>query len=289
MIFLVDAMCKKMLEDYMGLHASLYCPLPDSTIVTMLCMKSIETVHGKPTSDVSATQDCTVFFDYPISIPMSKVPTKRFTFKCTRLVEDRRPRQNPLLAMMVRRNVETAHLLPPRERGFMTGRDVFYNDLRKYLEDKGVGFEVDASASLGDEFIKHLTYALFPLSQKVWISINEKNNRGEAAPNSELGVFFGRKILGHKSDKPDMALTVQHLQDLWIGMGDILAKCNWTSVSLPIKHLSILFQKYAQRTSSQAERQLSLINKERPARNVETVLRKKFTVLRKKLFCAGGA
>ncbi len=80
--------------------------------------------------------------------------------------------------MMGRRNVETNQLPPPRERGVMIGKDVSYNDLRKYLEDKGVGFKVVIAASLGNECIKHLTYALSPFSQKVWIAINEKHNRG---------------------------------------------------------------------------------------------------------------
>ena len=70
----VDATCKKVLEDYMGLHASLYCHLPDSTIVTMLCVESIETAYGKPASDVSATQDCTVFFTIHNRSPCQKIP-----------------------------------------------------------------------------------------------------------------------------------------------------------------------------------------------------------------------
>ncbi len=118
--------------------------------------------------------------------------------------------------------------------------------------------------------MKHLTYAWFPLSEKVWIAINEKHNRGGAAPDPDFGVFFGRKVLGHKLDKPDLAVTVRHLQELWIGMGQTLTKGNWHDVSLPIKHLSLLIQKYAERTCSQAERQSGLISKEQPARNVET-------------------
>ena len=82
--------------------------------------------------------------------------------------------------------------------------------------------------------------------------------------------FFGRKVFGHKLDKPDLKVTVRHLQELWIRMGQILTKGNWHDVSLPIKHLSLLIQKYAELMCSQAERQLGLINKEQPARNVET-------------------
>jgi len=139
---------------------------------------------------------------------MTEGPTKTFTFECTRPVEQRQPRANPLRAMTVQRNLAYTHLPPPRMRGAMTGKDELYNDIRSYLEVKVVGFDVDSASFLGDEFVKHLSYALFPLSEKVWIANNEKHNRGGAAPDPEFGVFFGRKFLGHKLHKPDLAVTV---------------------------------------------------------------------------------
>jgi hypothetical protein len=81
--------------------------------------------------------------------------------------------------------------------------------------------------------------------------------------------FWERKILGHKADKPCMITVVQHLQDLWIGMGKVIDNENWSVASPKIKILSNLIQAYARRTSSQAERQLNLISQENPARNVE--------------------
>ena len=53
----VDATCKEVLHGFLGLHAAQYCLLPDSTIVTMVCVKSIESVHGKPAADVGSTHD----------------------------------------------------------------------------------------------------------------------------------------------------------------------------------------------------------------------------------------
>ena len=86
----------------------------------------------------------------------------------------------------------------------MQGGDVLlYNDLKKYLQDKGVGFEVVTAASLGEESIKQLTYALFPF---MWIAINDEHNRRGSALYPEFGVFYGRKILGHKLDIPEMVL-----------------------------------------------------------------------------------
>jgi phage baseplate assembly protein gpV len=46
---------------------------------------------------------------------------------------------------------------------------------------------------------------------------------------------------------------VQHLQDLWIGMGKVIDNENLSVVSPKIKNLSNLVQAYARRTSSQVE------------------------------------
>ena len=100
----------------------------------------------------------------------------------------------------------------------MAARDILYNDIRKYMHDQTVGFPVDQADSLGDEFLKHFTYVVFPLSHSVRKALNNKHNcRGEAH-DPEFSVFFGRKILGHKADKPCFTTIAQHLQDLWIGM-----------------------------------------------------------------------
>ena len=77
-----QATCKEVLAEFLVLHASGYSPLPDSTSVSMFCLKISDTVQGKPASDVGATQDCSIFLDYPISLAISEVPTKRFTFRC---------------------------------------------------------------------------------------------------------------------------------------------------------------------------------------------------------------
>jgi hypothetical protein len=221
------------------------------------------------TTQDNLLQDGTVFLDYPVTLAMSEVPTKRFTFKCHRLVEDRQSRQDLVVAMMVQRNSGDLHVPPVRARLVMTGKDNLYNDIRKYLQDNEVVFSADLADSVGDEFLKHLTYALFPLSSNHWKSLHDTHNRGGAAPDPEFGVFFGRKILGHKVYNPCLPSVVQHLQDMWFGMGIILKKGNWPVVSLKIKHLLTLIQKYAERTCSQTERQKRLFNTELHARNIE--------------------
>ncbi len=76
--------------------------------------------------------------------------------------------------------------------------------------------------------------------------------------------------MGHKKDKPCMISVVQHLQELWIRMGKILETENWPDVSRKLKNLSHLFQAYAGRISSQADRQLNLFRTAVPARSVQT-------------------
>ena len=58
----------------------------------------------------------------------------------------------------------------------MTRKDVLYNDLRKYLQDQGVGFPADLADSLGDAFLVHLIATLFPLNNNVRKAINDKHN-----------------------------------------------------------------------------------------------------------------
>jgi len=80
-----------------------------------------------------------------------------------------------------------------------------------------------------------------------------------AAPDPEHSVFFERKTLRHKADRPYVTMIVHHIQKLWIGIRTVLKTCNWPSVSLKIKNLLNAIQRYAQRISSQAKRHLNLI------------------------------
>ena len=101
----------------------------------------------------------------------------------------------------------------------MTTRDVLYNDLRDYLTSQGVEFTDDLAPTLvGDEILKNLSSTLFALIKSVWKAINDKHNRRGHALDLEFAVFFGRKILGQKTDRPCMPVVVQHVQDLWLGM-----------------------------------------------------------------------
>ena len=45
----------------------------------MLCVKRYDIIHGMPGFDAGSIQDCSVFLDFPVSMAMSEVPTKRFT------------------------------------------------------------------------------------------------------------------------------------------------------------------------------------------------------------------
>jgi hypothetical protein len=69
--------------------------------------------------------------------------------------------------MMEQRATWNIHLPPIRTRYIMTARDILYNDIRKYMHDQTVGFHDEHVDSLGDEFLKHLTYVVFPLSHSV--------------------------------------------------------------------------------------------------------------------------
>jgi len=127
----------------------------------MMCVKICETVHGKSASYVCSPQNCSVFMDFPVSMAMSSVSTKRFNFKCSRPVEARPPRTYPIVVMVALRNNGCLHLPPVRTRSDMTWKDILYNEFRKYLQDHGAGFPAELASSLGDEFMKHVTYAFF--------------------------------------------------------------------------------------------------------------------------------
>jgi hypothetical protein len=154
----------------------------------------------------------------------------------------------------------------------MNAQDVLYNDLRQCLKDHGVGFSADLAASVGDGFLRHLTSALFPLGRNIWTSlVNDRHNRVGPAPDQVFEAFFGRKVLGHRADRPCLLTVAQNLQELWIGMGSLLEKDeNWIVFSPKLKILANAIQAYVKRVSSQADRQLSLISLDEPARNVQT-------------------
>jgi hypothetical protein len=134
----LDAWCKEVLFEFWATHASYYSPLPESTNVVMMCAKNFDMIHSISASDVGTIQDCTVLLDFPVSMAMSKVPTKRFTFECIRPIEARPPRQNLVVVMMTQMNFGCLHLPPVRtSRIVITGKDVLYNDFRKYLKDRG--------------------------------------------------------------------------------------------------------------------------------------------------------
>jgi hypothetical protein len=201
-----------------------------------------------------------------------KVPTKQFLFKCKRAIEHRRPHVDAFTVILESQNTGNSHLPHVRARSIMNAQDSLYNDLRQFLKDNGEGFSADLARSVGDGFLRHLTSALFPLELHFLNSLrNDRHNREDPAPYPEFGAFLGRKAHGHKAYRPCLLTVVQNLQEIWIGMGCLLAKDeNWIVFSPKLKILSNTIQGYAKRISSQAERQLSLVTLEEPARNMRT-------------------
>jgi hypothetical protein len=153
--------CKELLEPFLQSNASDYSPLPVSTCVVMMCAKLGDTLQARSASNVDSLKNCTFFLDYPVTTTMAEVPSKRFTIKCSSQIEDQRPRRDPIVFMMAQRTVGFTHLPSPRVRSFMNAKDILYNDIIQYLNDNGVGFPVDVTPSLGVDFVKHLTSALF--------------------------------------------------------------------------------------------------------------------------------
>ena len=95
-------------------YASDYSPLPDNCKVILLCIKINDTIHGKSIADVKIDKDCFAFLDFPISVPLAEVPTKRFVFKCYRPIEERRPRANVVVVLMASELL--THVHPVRKR-----------------------------------------------------------------------------------------------------------------------------------------------------------------------------
>jgi hypothetical protein len=50
-----------------------------------------DTFKGRTASDVVTLRDCTILIDFPVSMAMTEMPTKKFTFRFIHPVEDRRP------------------------------------------------------------------------------------------------------------------------------------------------------------------------------------------------------
>jgi len=85
----------------------------------------------------------------------------------------------------------------------MTRKDTLYNDFRDYLREQGVGFPHDLASTLGENFLSNLSEIIFTLSSKVWRALNDKHNRGVAAPEQEFTVFFGKRVYSKKADRPN--------------------------------------------------------------------------------------
>jgi hypothetical protein len=181
---ILESRSRRMLHGCIGIflatYAPDYSPLPDNNKDSLFCPKLSDTVQGKSATDVGVIKDCSAFLDFPISVPLTEVPTKLFVFKCYRPVEERRPRVDPVVILMATQSKRSEHLPPVRERYMMHGKDIVYKDLRQYLQGQGARFLHDLCISVGDEFLNYLTSALFPLSLGVWKQINDEHNRGGA-------------------------------------------------------------------------------------------------------------
>jgi hypothetical protein len=104
----VGITCKQVLESYVQSDAIDYSPLPGDTKVIMMCT----VVNGT----VESVKDCSVFLDFTVLMAMTEIPTKRFTFKCSRPVEEQRPRVDAIRVLMASQSVGNVHLPAVRAR-----------------------------------------------------------------------------------------------------------------------------------------------------------------------------
>ena len=125
------------------------------------------------------------------------------------------------------------------------------------------------ASSVGDDFLSNMSAIFFPLSQKLWIALNDKHNRGGAAPEPEFAAFFGRRVFCKKADRPNYGHVLQHLHEVWIGTHAIVKKGNWPFVALKLKHLFLSIEKYCKRIIGQGERPAILHQPGEPARTAE--------------------
>jgi len=182
-------------------HAPQLYPLPSSSIVVVMCDKISGTYQAGMHGHDTIVKDCALFLDNHVTMAMSKFPTRPFALKCTRPIEHQRVRVNPLTIWMARQSYECILLHEPRARRIMTARDILHNEFRKYMKAQAVGI-LGGDASSLVVIVKRLTDVVFPLTLSVWKQLNDTKNRRCAAPDLEFGVFFGRKVKGHKADRP---------------------------------------------------------------------------------------
>lgn len=213
-----------------------------------------------------ATESVTCFLRDPIGFVLDTIGN-RFYFNITLPVAARAAPVNAL-SILMQSQQPSIHRFP-NERDRVTGKDELYNDIIAWLRAEGAGWNADTVDTVGIAFVSTLTTALFPLGNNVWRAINDPHNRGGPAPDPVFAGFFGRKILGHKTSRPNLQRTVEHLQELFIGAGSWLKKGRWPFVSLKIKALSTLIFKYHERTSDQAVRQSKMNTVAEPARTEE--------------------
>ena len=88
--------------------------LPEGSTIVLRCVKMNDArLHGgRPTVDVDRVKDCTVFLTYPVTLAIVEVPTKKFSFYCTRREEARPPPLNAMVFMMA--NVVSVNSSPLR-------------------------------------------------------------------------------------------------------------------------------------------------------------------------------
>jgi hypothetical protein len=122
-----------------------------------------------------------------------------------------------MVVMMMQSVYGNTHLPSARAYRKMKGKDDLYNDFRDYLKEQGVGFPADLAISVGDDFLSNLAEILFPLSCDVWRALNDSHNRDEAAPGQDFCGFFGRRVYCKKKNRPNYAIVLQHIQEVWIG------------------------------------------------------------------------
>jgi hypothetical protein len=65
--------------------------LPKGSIVVLRCVKMCDARlrGGRLAADIGLIEDCTVFLPFKVTLAMVEVPTKKFSFVCTRHVEAR--------------------------------------------------------------------------------------------------------------------------------------------------------------------------------------------------------
>ncbi len=78
----IDLSCRDVLAEFLSTHAPNYSTLPGNGKVVLLCSKISDNVQRRSAADVGVDKDCSSFLDFPLTVPLAEVPTKRFTFKC---------------------------------------------------------------------------------------------------------------------------------------------------------------------------------------------------------------